>query len=48
LDHTYDQVFYTVNETKMALKDLSFYLNGNTVLNGVTAINGNTYIFGNM
>lgn len=48
LDHSYDQVFYTVNNTKMALKDLSFYLNGNTVLNGVTAINGNTYIFGNM
>ena len=44
----YDQVFVTSQNTKMALGDLSFYLNGNSVLNGKTAINGNTYIFGNL
>ena len=45
---TYDQVFKTVNNNIFRLGDLSFYLNGNSVLNGVTAINGNTYIFGHL
>ena len=45
---TYDQVFKTVNDNIFALGNLSFYLNGNSVLNGVTAMNGNTYIFGHL
>ena len=48
MTHSYDQVFRTSNGNVYALKDLSFYLNGNSVLNGTTAINGNTYIFGRM
>ena len=45
---TYAQTFYTSEGTKMVLGDLSFFLNGNSVLNGKTALNGNTYIFGNL
>lgn len=45
----YDQTFKTsASGEPLALGDLSFYLNGNSVLNGVTAINGNSYIFGNL
>ena len=43
----YDQIFQ-VDGNSYALKDLSFFLNGNSVLNGKTAINGNTYIYGNL
>lgn len=45
--HSYDQIFQ-VDGVNYALKNLSFFLNGNSVLNGVTAINGNTYIYGNL
>ena len=45
--HSYDQAFQ-VDGVNYALKDLTLFLNGNSVLNGKTAINGNTYVYGNL
>lgn len=36
------------SEKNFYLKDLSFFLKGNSVIDGITAINGNSYIFGNL
>ncbi len=44
----YDQVFKTSAGNIYALRNLTMYLRGASVLNGKTAINGNTYIFGKL
>ena len=44
----YDQVFKTSAGNIYALRNLTMYLSGASVLNGKTAINGNTYIFGKL